>query len=69
MITREEGLAPSRRPFENGTKKTHIIFQINEHALIYLILIKWDAQILLHTSELFKRQSSFVRNRLKVTPI
>ena len=37
-ITREEGLAPSRRPFENGTKKTHIIFQINEHAFIYLFL-------------------------------
>ena len=30
---REEGLAPTRRPFENGTKKTHIVFQINEHAL------------------------------------
>ena len=68
-ITRKEGLAPSRRPFKNGTKKTHIIFQINEHAFIYLILIKWDAQILLRTSELFKRQSSSVRNKFKVTPI
>ena len=66
---REEGLAPSRRPFENGTKKTHIIFQINEHAFIYLILIKWDTKNLLRTSELFKRQSSSVRNGLKVTPI
>ena len=51
---REEGLALSRCSFENGTKKTHIIFQINKHAFIYLILIKWDAQILLRTSELFK---------------
>ena len=24
-ITREEGLTPSRRPFENGTKYTHVI--------------------------------------------
>ena len=69
MIMREEGLAPSRRLFENGTKKTHIIFQINEYAFVYLILIKWDAQILLRTSELFKRQSSSVINGLKVTPI
>ena len=25
-ITREEGLAPSQRPFENDTNYTHVIF-------------------------------------------
>ena len=39
MITREEGLAPSRRPFENGTKWTHIIFQIKQ-ACFYLPIFK-----------------------------
>ena len=62
MITREEGLAPSRRPFENGTKKTHIIFQINEHAFIYLFFNQNDMHNLLHISRLFYQQSSFVGN-------
>ena len=35
------------------------------HAFIYLILIRWDAQILLRISKLFKQQSSSVRNGLK----
>ena len=68
-VTCEEGLAPLRRPFENGTKKTHIIFQINEHAFIYLFSNQNDMHNLLRTLKLFKRRSSSVRNGLKVTPI
>ena len=69
MIMREEGLTPSRRPFENGTKKTHIIFQINEHAFIYLFSNQNDMHNLLRISGLFKRRSAFVRDGLKMTPI
>ena len=68
-IPRQEGLAPSRHPFENGTKKTYIVFPINEHVFIYYFQTKWYAQILLRISELFDQQSSSVRNELKVTPI
>ena len=66
---REERLAPSRRPFENDTKKTHIIFQINEHAFIYLFFNQNDMHNLLCIPELFYQQSSFVGNGLQVTPI
>ena len=38
---REEGLALSRRPSENGTNQTYIIFPINEHAFYLPILTKW----------------------------
>ena len=66
---REEGLAPSRHPFENGTKKTHIIFQINEHAFIYQFSNQNDMHNLLRILGLFKGRSSFVRDGLKVTSI
>ena len=48
LVTREEGLAPSRRPFEKGTKLvTCYLLNSNEHAFIYLSLNKMDANNLL----------------------
>ena len=40
-ITREEGLAPSRRPFENGTNWTHVVFCLELACFDLPILIKW----------------------------
>ena len=66
---REEGLAPSRRPFENGTNYTRVIFQILMSMLSSTYLNQMEAHNLLHTSELFDQQSSCVRIGLKMTPI
>ena len=66
---REEGLAPPRCPFENGTDQTRVVFKIYEHAFIYLILVKNDMRNLFRISKLFDQQSSSIRSELKVTPI
>ena len=48
---------------------TYCLLKSNGHAFIYLILINWDAQILLRISELFEQRSFSVINGLKVTLI
>ena len=69
MITCEEGLAPSQRPFENGTKQTHIIFQFKQTCFYLPTVNHNDIHKLLHISRLFDQQPFFVRNGLKMTPI
>ena len=39
-VTREKGLAPSRRPFENGTNKHILSSKLIGHVFIYLVLIR-----------------------------
>ena len=68
-ITCEEGLVPSRRPFENGTNQAHIIFQFKQ-VCFYLPIVNHNGMHkLLHISRLFDQQPFFVRNGLKMTPI
>ena len=47
---REKGLAPSRRPFENGTIRHMLSSKIYEHAFIYYFLSrpKMGSPILTH---------------------
>ena len=52
----EEGLAPSRRPFENGTNlNMYHLLGSNEHVFIDLFLNKMIMHNLLRISKLFKR--------------
>ena len=51
-ITCEEGLAPSRRPFGNGTNQTHIIFLIQKSMLLPIYFNQMDVQNLLRISGL-----------------
>ena len=44
-ITREEGLAPSRRPFENGTNWTHVVFFLELACFDLSISNKMDATV------------------------
>ena len=49
---REEGLAPSRRPFRNGTNWTHIIFLIQKSMLLPIYFNQMDVHNLLRISKL-----------------
>ena len=68
-IMREEGLAPSRRPFETVPIRHVLSSKFNEHAFIYLVLIENDMHNLLHILGLFGQRSFSVKNELKVTAI
>ena len=50
-ITREEGLAPSRLPFENDTNWAHVV--LIKLVCFHLSLNRMDANNLLRVSKLF----------------
>ena len=63
-------MTPSRRPLQKWYQLDMCyLLNSNEHAFIYLVLIKNDMHNLLRISGLFGQQPFFVRNGLEVIPI